>query len=258
MSSVDSFVGATPVPYPVGDTGSPISDHAVNVLLSYVGHWLSESLDDKLLDLGGSKLANETPTNACPVANRFAYSHETIWPQNPRPALYFWWDGNAQTVPKTLVYELRMRVLNFTWIYTQIRTPKSAARNGLLAAVDATIRRAFFRGSHPTWSYSDGTTTYPAGMNAGRVAGLHEWQMGQTKAGMFAPTPEVPGGREGPEQNFYPALMGTVTIWERIGSDSFDRQADANAETTIEVDTSENGGFVEEPLAIGTTVILHP
>jgi hypothetical protein len=258
MSSVDSYVGATPVPYPVGDEGSAISDHAVDVLLSYLGHWIAESLDDKLLDLGGQKLANETPTSACPVANRFAYSHETIWPNNPRPSLYLWWDGNAQTIPKTLVYELRQRVLNFTWIYTQIRTPKSAARNGLLAAVDATIRRAFFRGSHPTWSYSDGTTTYPAGMNAGRVAGLYEWQMGQTKTGMFAPVPEVPGGREGPEQNFYPALMGTITIWERIGADSFDRQTDANVESTIEVNASENGGFVEEPIAIGTAIVSHP
>lgn len=258
MSSVDSYVGANPVPYPVGDVGSPISDHAVNVLLSYFGHWLRASLNDKLLDLGGQKLATETPTSACPIANQFSYSHETIWPQNPRPALYLWWDGNATTVPKTLVYELRQRVLNFTWIYTQIRTPKSAARNGLLAAVDSTLRRAIYRGSHPTWSYSDATRTYPAGMNAGRVAGLHEWQMGQTQTGMFAPVPNVPGDREGPEQNFYPALTGTLTIWERIGADSFDRQTDANAQTQIEVNTSENGGFVSEPLTIGSSVVLKP
>jgi hypothetical protein len=75
---------------------------------------------------------------------------------------------------------------------------------------------------------------------------------------MFAPVPEVPGGREGPEQNFYPALMGTITIWERIGADSFDRQTDANVESTIEVNASENGGFVEEPITIGTTVVSHP
>lgn len=255
MSSVDSFVGATPIPYPVGDTGSPISDHAANVLLSYFGHWLRASLNDKLLDLGGSKIANETPTSACPIGNQFSYSHETIWPQNPKPALYLWWDGNAQTIHKTLCYDLRQRVLNFTWIYSQIRTPKSAARNGLLAAVDATLRRAIRRGSHPTWSYSDGTQTYPAGMNAGRVAGLHEWEMGQTKSGMFAPVPEVPGGREGPEQNFYPTLMGTVTIWERIGSDSFDKIADANAETQVEVTTSEDG---QDPLSLVEIVVPNP
>lgn len=258
MSSVDSYVGATPIPYPVGDTGSPIVDHAVAVFLSYFGHWLRAGLNDKLADLGGTKLGSETPTSACPIANQFAYSHETIWPQNPRPALYLWWDGNSQTVSKTLAYDLRQRVLNFTWIYTQIRTPKSAARNGLSAAVDAIFRRAVFRGSHPTWSYSDSERTYATGMSVGRVAGIHEWQLGQTQTGMFAPVPEVPGGREGPEQNFYPALLGTLTIWERIGADSFDRQTDANAESTIRIDTSENGGFVEEPLTISESAVLVP
>lgn len=258
MSSVDSFVGATPIPYPVGDVGSHLVDHAVLVFLSYFGHWLSESLDDKLLDLKGSKLDNETPTAACPAANRFPYSHEIVWPQNPRPALYLWWDGNAQTTPKTLSYDLRQRVLNFTWIYCQQRMPKSNARAGLLAAVDATIRRAVFRGSHPTWSYSDATTTYPVGMSAGRVAGIHEWQIGQTQTGRFAPVPDTVGATEGPEQNYYPALMGTLMIWERIGADSFDRQEDANAESTIEICTNENGGFVEEPLTIAEVVVSNP
>lgn len=258
MSSFDSFVGATPVPYPVGAVGSAVADHASNVFLSYFGHWLRSSLDAKLTDLGGQKLSPETPTSACPIANQFAYSHEVIWPQNPLPALYLWWDGNSQTVPKTLAYELRQRVLNFTWIYTQQRTPRSNARTGLLAAVDATLRRAVHRGSHPTWSYSDGTTTYPAGMGAGRVAGIYEWQLGQTMTGRFAPVPETVGSREGPEQNYYPALTGTLMIWERIGADSFDRQTDANAETIIEVTTSENGGFVEEPITIAEVVVSNP
>jgi hypothetical protein len=256
MSSVDSYVGATPIPYPIGDTGSAIADHAANVFLSYFGHWLRESLDDKLTDLGGTKIADETPTSACPVANQFAYAHENVWPQNPKPALYLWWDGNSKTTPKTLAYDLRERVLNFTWIYTQSRTPKSTARTGLLAAVDAILRRAHFKGNHPTWSYTDSERTYPTGMSVGRVAGVHEWMLGQVNTGRFAPVADFQA--EGREQNYYPALIGTLTIWERIGADSFDRQSDANTETTIEINTSENGGFVEEPVTVAGLVVLKP
>lgn len=259
MSSAESYVGATPIPFPTGDAPSALSDPIVDAFLSYFGHWLRYGLNDKLASLGGQ--ATDTADvydDACPVANRFPYAHENVWPNNPRPALYMRFAGQGATVPKTLIYSLRQRTIEFAWIFSQIRQPKSVARSGLLAAVDDTIARAFDRGSHPTWSFTDFEgTVYAAGTSVLRVAGLHAWQLGQTQTGNFAPVASF-GDDTGREQTFYPALTGTITIWKRIGADSFDRQTDANAQTTIEVNTSENGGFVSDPLTIGSSVVLEP
>lgn len=259
MSSVETYVGSTPIPYPEGFAPSALVDPVANAFLSYFGHWLRESLNDKLDSLGGQATdALDSYADACPVANRFPYAHENVWPNNPRPALYIWWSGQSQTIPKTLAYDLRQRTLEFAWIFSQIKQPKSIARSGLLAAVDAVFRRAHSRGSHPTWSFVDFEgTAYPAGTSVGRVAGLHDWQLGQTQTGRFAPVASF-GDDTGREQVFYPAITGQIVVWERIGADSFDRQEDANAESTIEVNTSENGGFVQEPLTIASTIVLTP
>jgi hypothetical protein len=259
MSSVASYVGATPIPFPAGSTPSPLSDPIVDAFLSYFGHWLRYGLNDKLASLGGQATDTADVYNdACPVANRFPYSHENVWPNNPRPALYMRFNGQAQMIQKTLSYSLRQRTIEFAWIFSLIKQPKSVARSGLLAAVDDIFARAHDRGSHPTWTFTDFEgTVYPAGTNVGRVAGLHDWQLGPTQTGNFAPVASF-GDDTGREQNFYPALVGTIVIWKRIGADSFDRQTDANTETTIEINTSENGGFVQEPLTIAETIVLKP
>jgi hypothetical protein len=258
MPSVTTNIGLQTIPYPVGSIGSPIEDRTSLVFLSYFAHWIRKGLDAKLADLGGQTAAtDEVYTSACPATNLYPYSHESVWPHNPKPALYIWWAGPSKTIPKTLVYSLRERTLNLVWIYCQVNSPdEGAARAGLGAAVDAILRLAEFRGSHPTWSYTDSERTYPAGMNAGRVAGVHDWKLGDLTAGMFAPVPSFQA--EGREQNFYPAVVGSLTVWERIGADTFDRMTDANAEARIQVNTSENGGFVQEPVTIAEVVIPNP
>lgn len=258
MPNIESFVGKNPVSVPIGAVGSPIEDRTCLIFGSYFAHWLRYALSDKLADLGGqTSKADEDYSDACPAANVFPYSNENVWPQNPKPALYLWQGGPAKTVRKTLAYNLRQRTINIVWIYCEIRSPdEGPARSGLTAAVDAILRRAEFRGSHPTWSYTDADRTYPAGTSAGRVAGVHEWELGELTPGILAPI--VDFQPEGRDQIFYPALMGTLMVWERIGADSFDKMTDANTESTIEVNTSESGGFVEEPLTIAQTIVLTP
>lgn len=258
MSSVESYLGATPIPFPPGSSPSPLVDPVVEALLSYFGHWLRYGLNDKLASLGGQSVSEDSYSDACPSANRFSYSHENVWPNNPRPALYMCFNGQSQTVTKTLAYSLRQRTIEFVWIFSLIQQPKSTARAGLLSVVDAIFRRAYERGSHPTWGFTDFEgTVYPVGTNVGKVAGLYDWQLGQTMTGNFAPVASY-GDDTGREQNAYPAMTGQIVVWERIGSDSFDRQTDANAESSIQIDTSENGGFVEEPLTIAEVLVLKP
>jgi hypothetical protein len=251
-------VGANQIPYPVGAQGSAISDRAANAFLSYFGHWLRESLNAKLADLGGQTTAKENYASAVPVGNQFPYDHENVWPQNNLPALYLWWNGGSKTIPKTLVYSLRERVLNFTWIFCELRSPKTFARAGLSAMIDAIFRQAHYDGTHPTWVYTDSERTYAAGTSVGKIAGVVDWQINEINTGKFAPVAEFQP--EGREQSFYPACVGMLTIWERIGasSSSLDRQADANAETRIQIDTSENGGFIEEPVTVAEVIVLVP
>ena len=259
MPSVESYLGSTPIPFPAGSTPTHLVDPIVEAFLSYFGHWLRYGLNDKLASLGGQASdAQDSYSDACPVANRFPYSHENVWPNNPRPALYMRFTGESTTVPKTLVYSLRQRKIEFAWIFSLIQQPKSKARSGLANAVDAIFRRAKERGSHPTWSFTDFEgTVYPVGTNVGRVVGLHDWQLGPTQVGSMAPNVEY-ADNTGREQNAYPAVMGSIVVWERIGADSFDRQTDANAESALQVNTSEDGGFVEEPLTIADTIVVVP
>lgn len=258
MPTIESFVGGNRVPIPVNSIGDPIEDRTCLVLGSYLAHWLRYALNDKLADLGGqTNASDEDYSDACPETNVFPYAYENIWPQNPKPALYVWQGGPAKTIRKTLAYSLRQRTLNVVWVYCQIRSPdEGAARSGLPTAVDSIFRRAEFRGSHPTWSYVDSDRTYPAGMNAGRVANLHDWGLGDFTMGKLAPI--VSFQPEGRDQIYYPAVMGTIDVWERIGADSFDRQTDANAESSIEVTTYEDGGFVGEPLTISESIVVVP
>lgn len=242
MPTMQTSVGGTTIPFPAA-TGAPIEDRAVVVLLSYLSFWLRYALNDALAALGTTTdTADESYDDACPGANIFPYDPRDVWPQNPKPALYIWWNGQTREVPKTLVYSLRERGLGFMWIFSQITYPDGdPARAGIQAAVDAVFRRALERGRHPEWGYG----SFPVNSHAAIVAGIHGWKLLSSEPGMLAPV--VEGNAAGHEQNVYPAVRGVIQVVERIYDDqplahpSGDDPSDVLLEQTFGIRTNELG-----------------
>lgn len=237
MPSLSTTVGAQPIPFPTAGAGTPIEDRAAVVLLDYLAFWLRYALDDKLAEIGGANPDLDPPENyasACPAANLFPYDPAKIWPRNPKPALYVWWNGRRRRIPKTMVYDLRERELSFVWIYCQTTTPDGGvARSGLTAAVDAVLARAEHKGRHTGWSYG----TFPANTLVSTVAGLHSWEIGQTEPGAYAPV--VSSSSEGYESNFYPVVRGTILVRERVYNDQPEAPDDLNTDPSVTIGTNE-------------------
>jgi hypothetical protein len=222
MPSNETYIGGLELPIAAGAASDALPDPAALAILDYVGFWLRLMLDDKLAAMGGSvpeRVATENYASACPSANVFPYNPMPgeIWRRNPKPALYCWWSGRSQTVQKTVAYRNRIRELSFAWIFCEVQAPANdELRYGTLSAVDGVIRLAIDEGWHPDWSYGD----YGAGTPLFRAAGAVEIAIGDSRPGVLAPIPET-GARmnDSPGQilNYYPAVMGSFMVTERIG-----------------------------------------
>lgn len=237
MPNVSTTVGLQPIPFPTAGAGSPIEDRAAVVLGDYLAFWLRYALDAKLAEIGGANPDLDPPeTYSTAVASDavFPYDPTKIWPRNPKPALYLWWNGRRRRLAKTMIYDLRERELSFVWIYCQSTSPDGGiARAGLTAAVDAVLARAEHRGRHPSWSY----TGYPANTLVSTVAGVHSWEIQQTEAGAYAPV--VSSSSEGYESNFYPVVRGTILVRERVYDDQPEAPDDLNTDPAIVIGTNE-------------------
>ena len=221
MPSNETSIGGLPLPVPAGAASDALPDPAALAILDYLGFWLRLMLNDKLASMGGSvpERPNENYANACPAANLFPYNPMPgeIWRRNPKPALYCWWSGRSQTVQKTLVVRNRIRELSFAWIFCEVQAPANdELRYGTLPAVDGIVRIAIDEGYHPGWSYGEHATGTPLF----RAAGAVEIAMGDSRPGVLAPIPET-GVRmndaQGQILNYYPAVMGSLMVTERIG-----------------------------------------
>jgi hypothetical protein len=252
MPSNETYIGGLELPVAAGVASDALPDPAALVLLDYVAWWLRLMLDTKLASMGGDvpERPNENYASACPAANLFPYNPMPgeVWRRNAKPALYCWWSGRTQTVQKTIAYKNRIRELSFLWVFCEVQSPSNdELRYGTLAAVDGIIRLAIEEGYHPDYGYGSDVDGTPIWRSAGAV----EIIMGDSRPGVLAPIPE--GGdrmdqAKGQILNYYPAVMGSFMVTERIGRrapvDPDDVYFNASIETKTNESADSAGGAV--------------
>lgn len=247
MPSVDTTIGGLTLPVPAGAASDPFADPACLALLDYLGFWLREMLNAKLASMGGPITGDENYADACPTTNRFPYDPMLgeVWRRNPKPALYIWWNGPSRTIPKTIAYDLRVRELALLWIFCECQAPENdEQRYGTLAGVDAVIKRAIHRQSHPNYGY-DGDAP---GTPIWRSMGAAEVKLGDMVPGKLAPIPDASERRDsalGQIVNYYPAVRGTIVVSERVSADSLDDVDDLNTDMSMVVATNEEGDVLD-------------
>lgn len=244
MPSNETYIGGLELPVAAGAASDALPDPAALAILDYLGFWLRLMLDDKLASMGGNvpERPEENYAGACPAANVFPYNPMPgeIWRRNPKPALYCWWSGRSQTVQKTLAYRNRIRELSFAWIFCEVQAPDNdELRYGTLAAVDGVIRLAIDEGYHPSYGYGDDVPGTPLFRSAGAV----EIVMGDSRPGVLAPLPD--GGNrmdsaQGQILNYYPAVMGSFLVTERIGRRALVDPDDVNFGMSFATKTNES------------------
>jgi hypothetical protein len=152
MPSETSRVGALTLPYTAGASPAEVDDPFVDGLMSLLAHYVKEALDNRLANVLGA------PTDACPVANRFAFDpfeREANYVKRPVPSLFVWWDGNSTVWRPSIVIHGRERTVRAMYIYPELpKESRLTDRRGLFNAVDAAWAKASHRGGHPTWSYN--------------------------------------------------------------------------------------------------------
>lgn len=228
--AIESTVGGVTLPLAAGTIADASSDLAIDLIAAYARHWLKAMLD--------TRLAVQTPTSAdaCPAANVYSWNPEQVWLREEigKPALFVWQSGPTSFVDRTLVYSYRTRPLSLYYIFAEMHMPSAMTmRAGLMQDVDAVLARAFDRFAHPTFGFNG----YPAGENIrGMLTGKIEdfsVEYGGGEPQLLAAIPGGAGGRgmdaDGRVQRVFLGLLCKLTIWERIGLDTFSLPADENA-----------------------------
>lgn len=244
MPSNETNIGGLALPVPAGAASDPLPDPAALAILDYLGFWLRLMLNDKLVSMGGDvpERSDETYGDACPAANLFPYNpmFGEIWRRNPKPALYVWWSGRSRTEQKTIVQKQRVRELSLLWVFCEVQAPENdELRYGTMPAVDGVIRLAIEEGFHPDYGYGDDAPGTPLWRSAGAV----DVVMGESRPGVLAPIPE--GGdrvaeARGQILNYYPAVMGSIMVTERIGRRTPSDPEDVNFGMSLTTKTNES------------------
>jgi hypothetical protein len=201
---VSDIGGALTLPIPAGTPGQRLADPAIDALLEWCAHWLTESLDARLANLVG------TSATALPTANRFAFD-----PLDPRghhvrlpiPALFIWWTGRSRIERLTIVKEYRYRELSALYVFDDLpQLAEHERRAGLMAAVDAAFHKASEARLHTDYGTGD-TFTF------------------QTAGDLDSLSYEYLGGEQGrftldnDKDCTFPCLRGAFAVRELIGPD---------------------------------------
>lgn len=258
--SISSAVGGFALPAPVGALNASIDDLPVVAMLDYLGFWLRDQLNPAIAQVQGAS------ADICPVGNIFPYDPGSQWVRNDKPALYGWWSGDAVTVPHTLVFDARQRMLTIQWVYDELYAPLDEndditgvdARNGYPALVDAVIRRAISRGKHPSYGFNGAA----AGTPIWRSMGVFEVKVLTSKAGRLSPVPgggdvRESGANEGHIIRYNPAVIAQVMIKEKMLNDAVADPGDVQQDSTMTILTTEVGDPLN-PAEFGQVVVQAP
>lgn len=253
MPTQASAVGALDLPIAAGTISDALADPVVTGLLAFLGYWIKLELD--------AKLAVQSPTSAdaCPTANRYPYDPRGYWVRNAKPALYVWWKGQSEIVDQTLVYTKRERDLGVFYVFEELVAPDGMVpRAGIIAAVDAAIAKASERGYHPSFSHNGAAAGTPLHL-ALASAGMLGWEYRGGSAGWMVPVPDASaragGAGTGYVQRGFPALDGTIRVWERVlGPQQSDADTNRDALFTMSLDDGDG----RDPVDLVSRYLVGP
>jgi hypothetical protein len=250
MPTDNTTVGPQSLPIAAGAANGSLDDTTLDGLLSYLGHWLRESLNEKLATQGGPTVSAAI-TDACPVENLFAWNHRGTFVRRdasgalPLPGLWAWEESQEATSEyATLLYEVVRREIRVQYIFPELHLPKGVnARDGLISSVARVFAKAAERGKHSTFGYDDDDIGTPIWESC-------SWRFWQYRGGRFEPAAMTPGSTQaaasqraqGAEKRFFPSFVATFWIWERIGLQE-PNEAVAD-EGTLVIAIAEEGDFL--------------
>lgn len=236
-----SYAGNLPLPVPAGAAFSTLNDPTCVGLLDFFGFYTKLMLDAKLAVL------SPTSADACPVANRYPWDPSTHFVRQSFPALYCWPTRTRPAKPHTMVLSAREREISLLYVFDELVAPAGlSARNGLIAAVDATWCRALDRLSHPTY----GT---PAGTSIVRSLDLLELELIQSEPGFMA---SLPGGTNAEHvQRGYPSLRASLRVVELLTEEEL-TDADLLPDLDATIETTEANFY--DPLDFMERVLPFP
>jgi len=241
MPVPDSLVGGLQLPFPAGAVGSATNDPTVDLLLAWCGHWIKWALDARLavqVGVGG--------VDACPVGGRHGWNPLDTWQREEiaKPALFIWHSEGQKSSVVTLGYdEYRQRTLDLLYVFGELDAPSGMdARAGLIPAVDAVLMRSFSRAWHPTFGYGVYPATTPL---RSCLTGNPDDFDAKYEGGTVGLLAAIPGGAQrdglsadGREQLVFPALKGTITVFERLDTDTFVTPDDDNGQLEAAIRTN--------------------
>ncbi len=225
MPTAVNAVGRLQLPLDAGVINTQIDDPVVTGILDYLAFWLRASLNTKLANLEG------TSADAVPVINRFPWDPRSYFVRGrqdgaatPFPALYCWWNGKSSFAPRASLTEMRQRPIGFAWIFDELELPGALEdRHGLLAAADAAVSSALSLRYHPAYGVGDGRVGSCVPVELGLTG--PGWRYDGGTPTMMAAIPGsgaansgLASGRDtGHVNRAYPALHGTIQVWEKVG-----------------------------------------
>lgn len=219
MATQTSTVGKTTYPLSPGVaddsfTNEAFNDPLVEVIASYLAHYLNADLNARLFALRGR--ADE----AVPEGSTFFYNPGRTFVRESVPALYVWRDKALVLPWSTVTNELRSTVRAY-YIFEKLTKPAdAAAMNFLFGAVASVLARATSICRHATWQFG----TSSIGSDIRQVANIDGWALaGDLQFIEAMPEPgEKPvsaarnSGGDSAKQTFFPIVHATWLVREFI------------------------------------------
>jgi hypothetical protein len=226
MPTNTTGVGPLTLPIPTTGTNSDLDDVTLVGLLDYLAFWLRLTLNSKLAEQGGPTTAGAI-TDACPTSHLFPWHHQGTFVRPlpgggsvPLPGMWAWEESAEPTDEfATLLYDVVKRVITVQYIFPELTAPKGVVgRNGLLAAAMRTFANAAEWGRHPTYGFDGEAVNTP-------IATSCDWRHWRFKGSKQVLEASLPGTGStsqaatraaGAEKRFYPSLLATFEVWERV------------------------------------------
>lgn len=229
-----SAVGSLTLPVETGGALSEFEDPTLLGLLSFLGFYLKDSLDDKLAEL------TPTSADACPEANRHPFDPESTYVRLGLPALYAW-PLNSKRVQQTMTYEALEREIKVMYIFEELVKPIGMrARHGLLGAVDRIFAKASERGRHEDYAYGADALGTPIARSLNWVS----WEFVGAEQGFASAIPgsssrAASGSVDSQVQRGYPSLVATFKVVERIEPQTLVDPEERLGDSTLVIETGD-------------------
>jgi len=238
--SETTLVGATTIPVPTAIAGARIADPTVDGILAMVAWYIKDALDARLATV----MPAGTITDACPTAHRFGF--DPLEPRGhavklPTPALYVWWEGEAEAVEWTITWTLRKRKLALMYVFPELPAfDEMVRREGLLNAVASSLHKMSQRQQHQNYLSGRKLSSVLAPVD------YLDWKLTGTKAGRFGidegPLAERRAAKKSGRD--WPALLATFEVLEKIAQPTLDDPADVTHDFAMSIQASDGEGEV--------------